>query len=115
MTTRVTARHFELSGSSKDRVNEALDGLERFYERIVDTHVVLTREKDRWIAEVILSVPGATLTSESEEDLLLRAVDESIGKIGRQLEKYKAKVRHEKDKRDAQQLSTTVAEAERRD
>jgi putative sigma-54 modulation protein len=113
MKIRVTARHFELSGTSKDHVNEAIEGLERFYERIIDGRVVLTKEKGRWRAELILFVPGATLTSESEENLLFRAVDESVGKMGRQLKKHKAKVRHDKDMRDAKQHSSAVAGADR--
>jgi len=113
MDTRVTARHFELSEAGRDYVHEAIEGLERFYERITDSRVVLTREKDRWAVELILSVPGATLTAESEEDLLFPAVDEAVGRMGRQLKKYKAKVRHDKDKRDAQQHSSAVADANR--
>lgn len=109
MKTRVTARHFEMNEETRNYVVEALDGLERFYGRIMDSRAILTREKDRWNADLVLSVSGATLTAESEDDLLFAAVDDAVAKLERQLKKYKAKVRHEKDRREAQQQKAAVA------
>ena len=112
MRIRMTARHFEMSEGTKEYVTEAMDGLGKYFERIVDRQAVITREsEERWNAELIVSVSGKTLTSHATEDLLFKAVDEATEKLERQLKKYKAKISHEKDLRNIrQENAAAVAE-----
>jgi putative sigma-54 modulation protein len=103
MNCRVTARHFDMTEATKNYALEAMDGLTRYFDRIVDCHIILEKEKDRWRAECVLGVHGKTLNADSREDLLYPAVDAAIDKMERQLEKYKAKISHEKDRREIRQ------------
>ena len=103
MSIRMTARHFDMSDATKEYVNETMDGLGKYFDRIVDQQVILTREGERWNAELILKVSGKTLTAAATEDMLFKAVDGAAGKLERQLEKYKAKISHEKDRRQVMQ------------
>jgi putative sigma-54 modulation protein len=105
MNSRVTARHFDMTEATKIYALEAMDGLTRYFDRIVDCHLVLEKEKDRWRAECVLGVYGKTLNADSTEDLLYPAIDAAIDKMERQLEKYKAKISHEKNRRELQQQS----------
>jgi putative sigma-54 modulation protein len=80
-----------------------MDGLTRYFDRIVDGHLVLEKEKDHWRAECVLGVYGKTLNADHQDDLLYPAIDGAIDKMERQLEKYKAKISHEKDRREIRQ------------
>ena len=113
MKINLTARHFDLSISAREYCQEAVRGLEKYFDRINDVQVVLDKEKERWKAEMIVGVPGRTLTSNSETDQLFTAVDEAAEKMSRQIERYKARINHEKDRREAQQSSAAASAAER--
>ena len=113
MNSRVTARHFDLTDATKDYALEAMDGLKRYFDRIVDCHLVLEKEKDRWRAECVLGVCGKTLNAESRDGRLYPAIDSAIEKMERQLEKYKARISHEKDRRGVRQQNTLAVEEHR--
>ncbi len=114
MKTNVTARHFELTDKVKDHATEAMLELEKYFERIVDARTVLSREKDRWSAELIVGVPGETLTAASNDALLFTAIDDAAAKAGRQLKKYKAKIAGERERRELQQMHTNGLRRSRR-
>ncbi len=103
MKTSLTARHFNMSDKVQTHAIESMNHLERYFERIVGVQMVLKKEKERWGAEVIVSVPGDTLTAVGENDLLFSAIDVAMSKAERQLKKYKSKVLHERDRREAKQ------------
>ncbi len=110
MKTSITARHFDMSDSVRDYTLEAMNGLTKYFDRISDAQAVFTREKNGWHAELIVGVPGRTLTSEGRADLLFTALDDASGKLGRQLKRYKAKLTHKKDIREAQMASPAPSE-----
>ena len=91
MKTNLTARHFTMNDKVRDHAMESMSQLEKYFERIVGIQIILSKEKERWGAEVIVGVPGDTLTAESQNDLLLSAIDDAMGKAERQLKKYKSK------------------------
>lgn len=103
MKTSLTARHFDMSDKVRSHAIASMEALEKYFERIVDVRMVLSKEKERWRAEVIVGVPGITLTAESQDDRLFSAIDDAVAKAERQLKKYKSKYHHEKDRRDARQ------------
>jgi len=113
MKKSLTARHFDMSDKVRKHALESMEHMERYFERIVGIQMVLSKEKERWGAEVIVGVPGDTLTAESQDDLLFSAIDDAVAKAERQLKKYKSKVKHEKDRREAQQLSGTPGKRRR--
>ena len=106
MKTSVTARHFDMTTQVHDHANSAMEGLEKFYDRIIDSHFILVKESNHWTAEAIIGVPGETLTAESSGDQLFTAIDDVTDKAERQLKKYKAKVSHERDRRSMKTLDS---------
>ncbi len=108
MKTSLTARHFNMSDKVRNHAMASMGNLAKYFDRIVDVRMVLSKEKERWGAEVIVSVPGTTLTAESQDDLLFSAIDDAMAKAERQLKKYKSKVLHEKDRRDARQQGNSL-------
>ena len=114
MKTSVTARHFQLSPQVHDHAINAMEGLEKYFDRIVDAHLILVKEKKRWTAEAVIGVPGETLTAESEDVQLLTAIDLAADRAERQLKKYKAKLSREKDRREVQQMSSGLSRPRRK-
>jgi len=103
MKTSLTARHFSIDDKVRNYAIESMVGLKKYFGRIVGVQMVLLKEKERWGAELIIGVPGETLTAVSNDDILFTAIDDAVSKAERQLKKYKSKVKHEKDRREAKQ------------
>ena len=114
MKTSVTARHFDLTPQVHDHAINAMEGLGKYFERIVDAQLILIKEKSSWRAETIIGVPGETLTAESSDDQLFTAIDDATAKAERQLKKYKAKFDPQKDRRSIHQLNTEPPESRKR-
>ena len=106
MKTSVTARHFDISPQVHDHATNAMESLGKYFDRIIDARLILTKEKSSWRAETIIGVPGETLTAEGEDDLLFTAIDNATDRAERQIKKYKAKFDPQKDRRSIQQLNT---------
>ena len=92
MKTSVTARHFDLSPQVHEYAINSMEGLGKYFDRIVDAQMILRKEKKRWTVDAIIGVPGETLTAESEDDQLFTAIDIATDRAERQLKKYKAKL-----------------------
>ena len=106
MKTSVTARHFDMTPQVHEHAISAMEGLEKYFDRIIDSQFILVKESKHWTAEAIIGVPGETLTAESSGELLFTAIDDVTDKAERQLKKYKAKVSHERDRRSMKKLSS---------
>ncbi|MFC1529409.1 ribosome hibernation-promoting factor, HPF/YfiA family, partial [Gemmatimonadota bacterium] len=97
---------FDLTPQVHDHAINAMEGLSKYFDRIIDAQLILTKEKSSWRAETIIGVPGETLTAEGEDDLLFTAIDDATDRAERQLKKYKAKFDPQKDRRSIQQLNS---------
>ncbi len=99
MRTVITARHFEVSDSLKDRIHKAVAKLERFDDRIVDCHVVMDVQRHRNSVEVLLNAHGHTLQGKGESDNMYSAIDAAFEKLERQLKRLDSKLNdHRTDK-----------------
>lgn len=89
MKTSITTRHFELSESLKDRTEERLKKLHRFYDRILDARVVVSFEKNRYNAEAVLTANGHPLTSHAVGESDRAALEQVLDKLEVQVRKHK--------------------------
>jgi len=99
MRITITARHFKLPENIKNYAQREVMRLEKYYDGIIDTEVVLSWEKFYRMAEIKMRVFGTTLTSQEREEDMKKAIKQSIEKMERQLLKYKNKLHdfnHEK-------------------
>lgn len=79
-----------------DFVEEKVGKLDLYFDRITSAHVYLKLEnsgqvKDK-IAEVKLHVPGDVLIAKETTKSFEQSIDEAVGKLKRQLDKYKEKL-----------------------
>jgi putative sigma-54 modulation protein len=99
MQIRTTARHFDLTDDLKDFVDRHLNKLERFFDHIIDSHLILEMEKSRMTAELKLKVYGTVLTSRHRSFDMYDSVEKVIEKMERQLKTYKGKLQDKKAKK----------------
>ncbi len=101
MDIHFTARKFKARNDVKTHAIASVKKLDRFYDGIVRGSIVLSFERSSnsiKTAEVNLHVHGSVLTAKEHSEEFMKSIDLAIGKLERQLAKYKTKLRM-KDKR----------------
>lgn len=98
----LTGNHVDLTDALRDYVKEKMGRLERHFDHVTKTHVILEVDKKRHIAEATVNVPGANgnLHATAEHDDMYAAIDGLIDKLDRQIIKHKEKLKdhHRKEK-----------------
>ncbi|MFQ5693066.1 MAG: ribosome hibernation-promoting factor, HPF/YfiA family [Nitrospinota bacterium] len=111
MQVSITARHTQLTGAMKGRVEERVQKLERLMDPPLSASVVLSVEKYRHSAELTLQANGLTFHGADVTNDLYTAIDGAVDKVRRQIEKHKnrsmsARVRERKRLADAEASPT---------
>ncbi|MGB2078319.1 MAG: ribosome hibernation promoting factor, partial [Vibrio sp.] len=91
MQINITGQHVDLTDSMQEYVTTKFQKLERFFEHINNTHVVLKVEKLQQIAEATLHVNGGEIHASAEDERMYAAIDSLVDKLARQLNKHKEK------------------------
>ncbi|OQX89246.1 MAG: ribosomal subunit interface protein [candidate division Zixibacteria bacterium 4484_93] len=94
MEMRISARHFELDSAIKSYAEKRLGDIDKYFNRITDAELILTKENYRYTAELILSVPQRKLMAKATDDELTVALDMLSTKIEAQLSKFKEKLKN---------------------
>jgi putative sigma-54 modulation protein len=98
MQITITARHFELTNAIRDYVESACEKLDKYFDQIINLHVILTLDNTRNICEISLHASKFSLQSESEENDMYLAIDTTVDRMENQLKKLKDKVTDHKKK-----------------
>lgn len=96
MQTTFTARRFRARPEIKAHALNAVKKLDRYYDGIVKTAIILSFEgasKNIKVAEVNLHVHGVLLSAKERSEDYRKSIDLVVEKLSKQLEKYKTKVR----------------------
>lgn len=94
MNIQITSRKFRAKDSLKDFIKGELETLTKFCDDIIDVNVVLsfTHNKDSIkTTEIVLQVPGKTISVEDSSDEFEKAIVSAVTKIATQLKKIKTK------------------------
>ncbi len=94
MNINITSRKFKAKDSLKEFINEEVNGLEKYYDGILDADIILSyiHEKDSIkTAEIIVKIPGKTITVSEDSDDFSKSVNAGIDKLKRLLKKEKQK------------------------
>jgi ribosomal subunit interface protein len=111
MLKKVTARHFDLTPEIKAKAEEEMDGLTRFFDRIVSAEYVLDAERHRRSAELRVNVHAQTLSGSAETDDIITAIASAADKVIIQIKKYKGKMK-DKDPGEIARLSDATTSPE---
>lgn len=92
----ISGQHVNVTDEMQSYVQQAVQGLEKFSEKITSVNVNITTQKNDThtiIAEAKIHIPGNDIVaSASANRSLKQAVDSLLGKLESQLRKHKNKV-----------------------
>ena len=109
MNITITARKFKAHDTLKEYITSEVASVEKFSDNILSADVILSYQNSKAsikTAEIILQVPGQTLTAIEHSDDFKKSVSVSVEKLSRQLQKLKSK------KISHKPVETTVVETE---
>ncbi len=92
MQLSISGHHIDVTDALRDYVTGKLTKLERHYDHITNTHVVLSVEKLNHKAEATAHVSGAELFADAVSEDLYAAIDLLADKLDRQVIKHKEKL-----------------------
>lgn len=87
----LSGHHVDVTDSLKAYVHEKMRRLERHFDHVTDTHVVLTVEKTRHRAEATIRLDGGRVFADSTQGDMYAAIDAMVNKLDRQVQKFKQK------------------------
>ena len=112
MQVAITARHIQLTQAMKEHVEERVERLERLLDPPVSANVVLLVEKHRQTAELTLHGNGAKFHGEDVAHDLYVAIDNSVEKVRRQIEKHKDRTGSERIRENQKQSEAAKSQPE---
>ena len=92
MKINLTGHHVDLTDPLREYVNSKMDRLERHFDHVTDTHVVLSVEKLRHKAEATMHISGGKIFADAEQENMYAAIDSLVDKLDRQVKKHKEKM-----------------------
>ncbi|GBE10715.1 ribosome hibernation promoting factor [bacterium BMS3Bbin12] len=92
MQIDLTGHHIDITPALREYVDSKMQRLERHFDHVTDTHVVLSVEKLRHRAEATLQISGATLHADATDEDMYAAIDALADKLDRQLKRHKEKI-----------------------
>ncbi|WP_217540122.1 ribosome hibernation promoting factor [Vibrio metschnikovii] len=92
MQINIQGHHIDLTDAMQDYVHSKFQKLERFFEHINTTQVILRVEKLRQIAEATLHINQGEIHATADDENMYAAIDSLVDKLSRQLNKHKEKL-----------------------
>ncbi len=92
----ITGRHFSVTEPLKEYANDKVYKLKKYFDRIVDAHVILEVNKYRHIAELTILARHLTITRKEESNDMYAAIDRVISNIEKQLIRYRDRIKTHK-------------------
>jgi putative sigma-54 modulation protein len=93
MQINVTFRRLDPSDALREYAENRLQKLKKYADGPMDVNVVLSVEKFRQTAEVVISGDGVRAAAREEQNEMRAAIDLVSDKIYKQLKRYKEKIR----------------------
>lgn len=93
MQLNISGHHLDITDSIREYVTNKLSRLEKHYDRITSTTVILSVDKLIQKAEATVHVSGSDIFADAEHEDLYAAIDSLADKLDRQIIKYKEKHR----------------------
>jgi putative sigma-54 modulation protein len=92
----VTARHFDLNENLNSYATNEIKRLEKYFDHIIESHLTMSVEKSRQIADLSTKVYGTVLTSKAKTYDMYIAIEQVVSKMETQIKKYKSKLKDKK-------------------
>ncbi len=94
MQIELTGHHIEITESLRNYVTEKMEKLERHFDKVSNTHVILRVEKNTQKAEATVHMSGHDIFAESHQADMYASIDSLVDKLDRQVKKHKEKIKN---------------------
>jgi putative sigma-54 modulation protein len=111
MSVDFTGRHIEVTPALRSFTLEKLEKLNKYLDDIIETHVILSVEKHRHIAEIIVHSRTTTVSGSSETSDMYSAIGLVAEKLERQAKKHKEKVKRRNNRKGTASIRTSLPPA----
>lgn len=91
MQITVTGQHMDITEPLRSYASEKMARLQKHFDNMTTTNVVLHVEKTRHLAEATIFAKGTTLHANAEGADMYAAIDALVDKLDRQVLKHKEK------------------------
>jgi len=96
MHIQITAKNIDLTDAIRSYVNKKIGKVKKYFDQVIEVHVVLEVQKNLHTAEVLVNAKGVFLKGLEKSEDLYASIDLAVDKIERQLIKYKEKIQSKK-------------------
>jgi len=94
MQLNLTGHHVDITDALRQYVQDKMERVERHFDKVTNTHVILSVDNVRHKAEATVNMSGNNIFAENTEDDMYAAIDGLIDKLDRQVKKHKEKVKN---------------------
>ena len=92
MQIEVTARHFKAPRELRDLVEKEVRKLERYFDGVLDCHIILSRDNGQEVAEIVAHSKKHQFTVIEAGQKMDRSVVLAVDKLKTQLQRHKARL-----------------------
>jgi ribosomal subunit interface protein len=110
MNITTTARHYDLAPALKDYAEGKVQSLKKYFDHIVNAHLIFSLEKYRQRVEITLHVNGKDFVTLQESEDMYISVDRAVDKLEEQLKRYSSKLKKRKRATGLGEISGNVVE-----
>ena len=92
MQLNLSGQNIEITDALKNYAEEKLDRIQKHFDHVTNTNVVLHVEKERHLVEATMHTKGAAIHANAEGSDMYAAIDSLADKLDRQVIKHKEKM-----------------------
>ena len=96
MQLNISGHHVDVTDSFRTLITEKCNKLERHFDQIDKTHVIISVDKKLQKAEATMHLSGTDLFASATHEDLYAAIDDLVSKLDRQVLKHKGKITNRK-------------------
>jgi putative sigma-54 modulation protein len=100
MQVNITFRGMESTESLKSYVKERIEHIEKYFDRSVEVHAVLSLERYLHHSDITIQAGSYLLRGKVKSEDMYKSIDEAVDKIEKQLKRYKDKLKSTKRGRE---------------
>ncbi len=94
MDIRFVGKNLKLTEGMKEHLRDKVGKFEKYDSRIVESHVLLKKEKYLFVAEITLLAKHMRVYGEgSAKENIFAAIDQAYAKVEKQLKKFREKIK----------------------
>ena len=106
MNVIITGRHFNVSNSLKNAIEEKLEKIRFFYDHVLQFHMALEKEKLNYKADITFIADGKKFYLQMKAPTISEALDKLVDKLERQVRKHKERIQgHSRDRMADKEVS----------